>query len=322
MLSLFPVEKFFMLKDQYGRVIKKLRYSLTDKCNLRCHYCMPVNQTFKDEKHFLSLDDSFDIIHDLYQRGVEEIRFTGGEPLMRSSFSAIMDKICSIPFKKRGLTTNGIFLDKYFDVLKRNNIYSLNISLDSLNSDLFKKITYGDYLDRIIKNILLAKEMGFFVKINVVMMKGVNDHELLSFIDFSAKYQIEIRFLELMRIGYALPNQTNQFISANELILRLKNEMELKSIMMPQDSTSFNFLTPTGAQIGFIASESQPFCGQCSRWRLSSDGVLRACLLKDDGLSVKGMNQSQRNLVFDQVLGIKPERRPKEVFHTMNTIGG
>lgn len=311
-----------MLKDQYGRVIKKLRYSLTDKCNLRCHYCMPLNQTFKDEKHFLSLDDSFDIIHDLYQRGVEEIRFTGGEPLMRSSFSAIMDKICTIPFKKRGLTTNGILLDKYFETLKRNHVYSLNISLDSLDSLTFKKITHGDYLDRVLKNILLAKEMGFVVKINVVMMRGVNDHELLSFVNFSAKYQIEIRFLELMRIGYALTNQADQFISAQELISTLKNEMELKSLMMPEDSTSFNFLTSTGAQIGFIASESLPFCGQCSRWRLSSDGVLRACLLKDDGLSVKGMNKSQRDLIFDQVLGIKPERRPKEVFHIMNTIGG
>lgn len=310
------------LIDDHGRRIRKLRVSLTDKCNLRCHYCMPVNQTFMDESKYLSPNEITEIVKELAGLGLEEVRLTGGEPLMRKSFAEIVDKLGALELKKLALTTNGIFLDKYLDVLKANRVFYLNISLDSLNEENFKKITFGNYLKKVVNNIKLASEAGFVVRVNTVMMKGVNDHEVFDFVKLSEDLGIEVRFLELMRIGFACGEQKDQFISAKEMIDRIKPKMELKNVISPLDSTSFNFVTSTGAQIGFIASESQPFCGQCSRWRLSADGILRACLLKDDGKNIRELSPENRIEMYRALLGLKPAMRPIEVSHHMNAIGG
>ncbi|MBA2405719.1 MAG: GTP 3',8-cyclase MoaA [Bdellovibrionales bacterium] len=310
------------LIDDHGRKIRKLRVSLTDKCNLRCHYCMPVNQTFMDEGKYLSVNEISEVVGELVGLGVEEIRLTGGEPLMRKSFVEIVQKLGALKIKKMALTTNGILLDKYLEVLKANRIFHLNVSLDSLDQENFKKITFGNYLSKVVSNIKLAQQAGFIVKINTVLMKGVNDHEILDFIKFSEETGVEVRFLELMRIGFSCGEQNTQFMSAREAIEVIKPKMELKPISSPLDSTSFNFLTSNGAQIGFIASESQPFCGQCSRWRLSADGILRACLLKEDGKNIRALSSDERMEMYRALLGMKPAMRPAEVSHHMNAIGG
>lgn len=310
------------LTDQHGRSIRKLRLSLTDKCNLRCHYCMPLDATFMDEKKYLSPDEYYELVSDLCEYGLQELRLTGGEPLMRKSFTDIAQKLSSLPVKKIGLTTNGIFLDKYLDVLWDNRIHYLNVSLDSLNEENFRKITYGNHLKRILRNIDLARDKGFIIKINAVAMRGVNAHEIFDFIEYSALTGIEVRFLEVMRIGEACTKQSEQFIPAREMIALLKTKYDLKPVVKESDSTSFNFLLDNGAQIGFIASESQAFCGQCSRWRLSADGILRACLLKDDGISVKQTTKQEREHIYQSLLGMKPFHRPVEVTHLMHAIGG
>lgn len=308
-----------MLIDPSGRKIRKLRVSLTDKCNLRCHYCMPVDQKFMDESRYLSPEEICDVVRELVAHGLEEVRLTGGEPLMRKSFPQILSMLSSLRLKKIALTTNGIYLDQYLDLLKECGVFHLNISLDSLDAENFKKITKGNQLERIILNIRKAVNLGMVVKINTVMMKGVNDHEILDFVAFAKNENVEVRFLELMRIGHARAEQNEQFMTAREMIAQIKEVHGLKSIVMPEDSTSYNFVTDTGANIGFIASESEPFCGHCSRWRLSADGILRACLLKEEGLSVK---TEDRLIVYQELLGMKPVSRPKEVTHSMNEIGG
>lgn len=310
------------LIDDHGRKIRKLRVSLTDKCNLRCHYCMPIDQKFMDESRYLSADEYAEIVSELVGFGVEEVRLTGGEPLLRKSFVEIVEKLSKVGLKKLALTTNGIYLDKYLDVLKANGVFHLNISLDSLDEVNFKKITLGNHLSRVVENIKLASSQGFVVKINTVMMRGINHHELQDFARFSSELGVDVRFLELMRIGFAREEQEKQFISAREMMAILKEHMELKPVLSAHDSTSFNFLTSTGAQLGFIASESQAFCGACSRWRLSSDGVLRACLLKDDGKNIRGMTANDRSEMYRELLGMKPLMRPYEVTHQMNAIGG
>jgi len=307
------------LIDQHNRRIRKLRLSLTDKCNLRCHYCMPIDQTFMEENNYLSPYEIKEIVSELVSYGLEELRLTGGEPLLRRNFSDIALSLGTLPIKL-GLTTNGIFLDKYFNVLKKANILNLNISLDSLNEDNFKKITFGNHFHRVIENTLEAKRLGFKVKINTVAMKGINDHEVEDFINFSEENSIEVRFLELMRIGHACADQTKQFISADELMKKMNRHLTPEKVAL--DSTSFNFTTEHGGKVGFIASESKPFCGQCSRWRLSADGIMRACLLKDDGLSIKDKSADDRLLAYQTLLGMKPALRPLEVSHQMNQIGG
>jgi len=310
------------LIDEHGRQIRKLRLSLTDRCNLRCHYCMPIDMKFMDESRYFSADQYAEIIAHLCEHGLEEVRLTGGEPLMRKSFQEIVAKIAGLPLKKIGLTTNAILLDRHLDCLKRHGILYLNISLDSLDERNFKKITHGDHLARVLKNIGLARSMGFHIKINTVAMRGINDHELFDFVEWSREMGIEVRFLELMRIGHAIENQKSQFIEASEMIKRLETRYPLKPKHMAPDSTSFNFITACGAQLGFIASESKAFCGGCSRWRLSADGFLRACLLKDEGTSLLNSTPASRSEIFDQVLKMKPGLRPAEVAHSMNQIGG
>lgn len=310
------------LIDSHGRKIRKLRISLTDKCNLRCHYCMPVDSSFMSEDKYLNASEYALIVKELYQYGLEEVRLTGGEPLMRKSFAEIADQLSRIPLRKIGLTTNGIYLDKFLDVLVDKRIHHLNISLDSLNPFNFQKITFGNHLNRILKNIELAQKKNLLLKINVVAMKGINDHELFDFVNFSKNTGIEVRFLEVMKIGYAIEAQEAQYIPASELITRLKTRFTLKHVAKESDSTSFNYLLDNGAQIGFIASESQAFCGQCSRWRLSADGIMRACLLKDDGLSIKDTTPQDREHIYQSLLGMKPFMRPAEVKHFMNAIGG
>ncbi len=310
------------LTDSHGRKIRKLRLSLTDKCNLRCHYCMPVDSTFMDEKKFLKASEYTEIVSELVDLGVEELRLTGGEPLLRPAFEEIVRGISQLKLKKIGLTSNGIFLDRYLEILKENRVFHLNISLDSLDPENFMSITHGDYLDRVLENISRARKMGFVVKVNTVAMKGVNDHELENFVTYSRNTGIEVRFLELMRIGHARDAQKKQFIPAKEMIARLMERHLLKPIVKEGDSTSFNYLLDNGAQIGFIASESRPFCGQCSRWRLSADGILRACLMKDDGISIRNKTTEERIPVYQELLGMKPAMRPIEVSHQMNGIGG
>jgi GTP 3',8-cyclase len=311
-----------MLQDQHGRIIRKLRLSLTDKCNLRCNYCMPVDQQFMSEDNYLTPLEYEKVVGELVELGVEEVRLTGGEPLMRKSFPEIIQRLSQLKLKKLSLTTNGILLDKYFEDLKDTGIFHLNVSLDSLNPVNFKQITYGNHCQKVKENVIKAAALGFVVKINMVVMKGVNDHEILDFVNFSSQHGIEVRFLELMRIGHACGPQDHQFISAKEMLRVIEAQHLLKAITMPSDSTSFNFLTDSGAQLGFIASESQAFCGACSRWRLSADGILRACLLKEDGVALKGLKTEERFKAYQQLLGMKPLMRPLEVAHSMNAIGG
>ncbi len=310
------------LIDSHGRRVRKLRLSLTDKCNLRCHYCMPLDATFRDEKENLSPDEYADIIQDLCGYGLQELRITGGEPLMRKSFREIIQKLSSLPLKKIAMTTNGVFLDQYFEDLLKHRVHHLNVSLDSLNEKTFEAITHGKHLIRILNNIETARKLQFEVKINVVSMRGVNDHELFDFVEYSKTTGVEVRFLEIMRIGEALGKQEDQFLSSMELISRLKEKFSLTPVVKDYDSTSTNYILDNGARIGFISSESNAFCGQCSRWRLSADGVMRACLLKDDGISLKNTTTKEREAIYETLLGMKPFMRPKEVTHQMNAIGG
>lgn len=317
------MEQPLALVDPYGRRIRKLRVSLTDRCNLRCGYCMPVDALFQDPQTHLDPGEYETIVRELLGYGLEEVRLTGGEPLLAPQFGPVAERLGSLPLKKLGLTTNGILLPRWRETLKRVGIRHLNISLDSLDPDTFRGITHRDSLSQVLEGIeCVARDPGFVVKLNTVLMKGINDHEVEDLIEYAKALDVEIRFLELMRIGHACGDQSQQFISAQSVIERLGSRYHLQPVSQPLDSTSFNFTTACGARIGFIASESQPFCGHCSRWRLSADGVLRACLLKEDGIPIRHLTPLERAEAYQKLLGMKPYLRPAEVTHAMNQIGG
>jgi GTP 3',8-cyclase len=311
-----------MLADTHGRVIRKLRVSLIDACNFRCFYCMPEKSGFMPQSKLLNADEIFAITSALVERGIEEVRITGGEPTIRTDFREIVSKLAQLDLKKLGLTTNGYFLDRHIDFLNEVNCRHINVSLDSLNADKFNKITRRKAFDRTFANILDSQQAGLPIKLNVVLMRGVNDDEIMDFVKFSEAHRIPVRFLEVMRIGQVCSSSNDLFMAADQAIDVIGQHRDLAVLEVPRDSTSFNFKTSDGGEIGFIASESRPFCGNCSRWRLSADGFLRACLMSQKGVKIGGVPLSDYPQLITDVLAMKPTGRIVQIEQNMNQIGG
>jgi len=310
------------LIDPQGRLIHKLRLSLLDACNLRCLYCMPEEASFMDKSKLLSSLEIKQMCASLVSLGIDEIRLTGGEPTLRADLLEIVEELSKLPLKKLALTSNGIRTKELLPRLKKTNCHYLNFSLDSLNRKNFSRVTGRDRLEEVIVSILSAKEMGFNVKVNMVVMNGVNEHELKDFVRFSASHNIEVRFLELMRIGIARDQFNKKFISAQKMIELFKKSWSFEKIEMPIDSTSFNYKLDNGANIGFIASESRPFCGGCSRMRVGADGKLRPCLMVNDGVSIKNKSKNEIEEILHKVMALKPIDRIFDVDQGMYQIGG
>lgn len=310
------------LQDPHGRNIRKLRVQLTDACNFRCFYCMPQGTRFQNARHFLSPGEIGGICSELRSMGVEEIRVTGGEPTVRSGFDAIMEKLAGIPWKKFGLTTNGFLLADKLPLLKDLGCTHVNVSLDSLEEQKFQSITGSPHFRTVLAAILRAKAMGFEVKVNAIVFRGINHLELPAFLRFSAEHGVEVRFLELMRVGPAIGEHQDRFMAAREMIDVLNLEAELLPVSSAVDSTSFGFRTSAGARVGFIASESKPFCGACSRLRLSATGKLRSCLFSDTGVELKGRDRLDYPEILREVMALKPTGRLPRIHQPMNQIGG
>jgi cyclic pyranopterin phosphate synthase len=313
------------LIDSEGRRLKKLRLNLLDACNMRCLYCMPIDQKFKKINSLLSPIEISNIVANLKRFGIEEVRLTGGEPLLHPKFKSIVKELSQLGLKKLGLTTNAILLNENLGFLKENGVSSINISFDSLNPASFEFITKTDQFEEVKAAILKAKAMGFNVKLNTVMLKNINFEEVDNFLHFSAQNDIEVRFLELMKIGEALQYFDRHFVSADEAISRISRTWNLNKVEMPTDSTSFNYLaTKNGklAKIGFIASESKPFCNGCSRLRLSNQGTLRPCIMINEGPNLNNLAPENYELTLNELIEKKPKTRLHSTNFKMNEIGG
>ncbi|HEX2613030.1 MAG TPA: GTP 3',8-cyclase MoaA [Fibrobacteria bacterium] len=311
------------LTDPSGRVMRKLRVSLTDACQYRCFYCMPENPSFTRNADLLSPAEYRAICGELVERGIEELRVTGGEPTVRPEFREIMTALAEIPAKRLSLTSNGQLLERHLGFLQDLGCDHLNISLDSLDAGRFDRVTGGGDFRKVMACIERAATMGFHLKINAVVFRGVNDDELPEFARWSAATGIEVRFLEYMKIGPGhREHWESRFVPASEMIERLEASFSLRSVAVPVDSTSFVFETPEGARLGFIASESRPFCASCSRLRLSATGVLRSCLMSERGASLRSVPVSGYDDIIPSVLAMKPGGRIHHVDQAMHEIGG
>ena len=310
------------LTDSHGRHLKKLRLSLIDACNFRCTYCMPEDAHFYHKNELLSASEFIEMVSALQGYGVEEVRVTGGEPTLRHDFIDIMKGLSDIPLKKLALTSNAFALEKYLVELKDTACSSINISIDSLNPERFFKITKSNSLEKVLCATLSARDLGFKVKVNCVMMKGVNDDELNDFIAFSAKENIEVRFLELMKIGVMTQQFEKSFITAREMMKAMNKDSSWEIQTVDKDSTSFRYHLENGAQIGFIASESMPFCQNCSRLRLDPKGILRGCLMREEGFSLRGILPQDYPEVLTKVVNSKPMDRIESIDRPMYLMGG
>jgi GTP 3',8-cyclase len=310
------------LRDGFGRSIRKLRISLIDACNFRCFYCMPEQPKFKPFSALLTAGEIVGICSQLNRFGLSHMRMTGGEPTLRGDFDAIVRGLSELPLTKLGLTTNGFLLHQKLDLLADSACRHINLSLDSLRADRFQRITGTTHFERVRRNILAARARDLQVKLNVVVCRGTNDDELLDFVAFSAAHGIPVRFLELMKIGPRFREFGSLFVSADEMMETIRSRHDLRPLPVEADSTSFVFRTEHGAEIGFIASESRPFCSSCSRLRLSATGHLRACLMSERGLNVRGLSAEQLQSALRAVMGMKPGGRLPHVEQAMYQIGG
>ncbi len=311
------------LIDEHGRVMRKLRVSLTDACNYRCFYCMEENPVFTAPFRLLSPMEIADICGNLVEMGLEEIRVTGGEPTLRPEFPEIIERLSTLPVKTLALTTNGHYLEKHLAHLKTTNLTRINVSIDSLDEGRFHSITRGGELRRVLRALFQARDMGFEVKLNAIVFRGINEEEIVEFARFSADEGIEVRFLEYMKIGPGISDFNTRFVPARDVRARLQGALgALIPVSVARDSTARVYTTSQGARVGIIASESEPFCGDCSRLRLSATGMLRPCIMMNTGLSLRGVRSEDYPEIVGKVVSWKPEGRLPEIAQGMYQIGG
>ena len=279
------------LIDTFGRVHNNLRISVTDRCNLRCTYCMPEEVVFLDRGELLTFEEITRFVEIAAPLGIDKIRLTGGEPLMRRDLPRLVSMLVAVPgIRDIGLTTNGILLADQAQAFFDAGLRRINISLDTLNPDRFRQLTRRDGLDRVIAGILAAKKAGFEpIKLNAVSIRGVTEHEVVPLARFAREHGLEMRFIEYMPIG-ADHWERGKVYFAHEIMEQL--EQEIAPLVPVEDydprapAMEFRY-TDGGGNIGIIASVSRPFCLSCNRLRLTAEGKLRNCLFALDEVDIK-----------------------------------
>ncbi len=281
------------LTDSFGRKIDNLRISVTDRCNFRCRYCMPEEgMTWLDHRELLTYEEIVKITGVLAEMGVRKVRLTGGEPLMRKELPRLVAGLAGVRgLRDIALTTNGFFLAEQAAELARAGLRRINVSLDSLDRATFEKMARRDYLERVLAGIDEALRAGLGpVKINVVLIRGVNDGEIERFANLARSSPIVVRFIEFMPIGSDDGWSNDRVITTAEVLGRL-GDLGFPTVGVTredgQPADRYRFADGAG-ELGFISSVSAPFCDTCNRIRLTSDGHLRTCLFSAGETDLKG----------------------------------
>ena len=314
------------MKDQFNRTINYLRVSVTDRCNLRCFYCMPEEGiTKKDHTEILRDEEILEAVHAAVKLGITKIRITGGEPLVRKGIYELIAKIRALKgVTEVVITTNGILLKDNIKKLKHAGISRVNLSLDTLSEKTYQKITKSrtmpDYYGII--ESLIEHDMTP-IKVNAVLLKGINDHEVAAFIELADRYDLRVRFIELMPIGHLPFDYDKHFISKDAILNRYKTlKPEIK------DGVAHYYTSDNKrGKIGFINPISHKFCATCNRIRMTADGKIKPCLHTNEELSIKNLTQVQLQEQLTRAINNKPlshrlSNKSAPIHRTMNKIGG
>lgn len=316
--------------DKFGRTIEYLRISITDRCNFRCIYCIS-HQDWKwvPFSEILSFEEIEEIVKVGTKLGVKRVRLTGGEPLIRKDVEILIKKLASLPdLKDLSLTTNGYYLEELGSKLKKAGLNRINISLDTLDREKFKRITGLDGLDKVLRGVEAALSLAFYpVKINVVVIRGFNDEEILDLAKLSLDLPLEVRFIEFMPIGKNYLWDEKHVVLASEI----KKILSSYKPLLPDFSVgggpakTFRWEGAKG-KIGIISPITEHFCNTCNRFRITPDGKLRPCLFSDIEINLKpALREKKISLsdLFVQALKVKPERRQlNPILRPMRAIGG
>lgn len=290
------------LEDKFGRKIKYLRLSVTDRCNLRCFYCMPAEGiTYLPKEHLLTYEEMLRLTDIFSSLGVDKIRITGGEPFARKDLIHFLSKLSENQrLDKISITTNGILTRPYLAELKNLGINQVNLSLDTVNAENFHKITRRDEYGKVIDTFHQMISDGFKVKINAVIMDGINDQEIVDLAKMAVQYPVSVRFIEEMPFNGGISSADGIKWNHIAIFNQLKSAFpDIKKVKAPKNSTSDNY-TFNGAkgEVGIIAAYSRTFCGTCDRIRITSTGELRTCLYGHNVLDLKQLLRDQKSDEF------------------------
>ncbi|WP_429463306.1 GTP 3',8-cyclase MoaA [Neobacillus sp. B4I6] len=288
--------KHSLIQDQLKRPLRDLRISVTDRCNFRCSYCMPAeifdkNYAFLPKEHLLTFEEIERLAKIFVQLGVKKIRLTGGEPLLRRDLPVLVQKLLKIDgIEDIGLTTNGVYLVKYAADLKKAGLKRVNVSLDAIDDELFKKINgRGVSIKAVLKGIETARTEGLEVKINMVVKKGMNDREIIPIVSYFKEQGITLRFIEFMDVGSTNGWNFDQVVSKKEIYDIIQAVYPLE----PIEPSYFGEVAKrccyvgTNTEVGFITSVSESFCSSCTRARISAEGKLYTCLFAAKGFDLR-----------------------------------
>lgn len=323
------------LTDPFGRTIEYVRLSVTDRCDLRCVYCLPKGfKDFEVPEHWLSFDEIERVIRAFGELGVHRVRITGGEPLVRKNMPQLAARLARLPgIQDLSLSTNAVQLAKHARALKDAGVARLNVSLDSLQSERFHAIT-GGKLEKVLAGLQAAKEAGFHpVKINMVVMKGVNDDEVEDLVEYCIANDFTLRMIETMPMGETGRDATRQYMDLQIVKQRLAERYELIPTVMNGGGPARYFkVGGSNLRIGFITPISQHFCATCNRVRLSVDGTLYMCLGQEHNFELRpllraGISDADLRAAIVTAIALKPERhefsdKPEKILRFMSKTGG
>lgn len=323
-----------MLIDSYGRQIQYLRLSVTDRCDLRCSYCMPAGfRDFEDCANWLSFDEIERVVAAFARLGLERIRLTGGEPLLRKNLPKLAARLSALPgITDLSLSTNGTQLAKHAGALRAAGVSRLNVSLDSLNQARFATITRRDVLGRVLDGLTVARAEGFApIKINMVAMDGTSDAEIDAMVAFCMEHHFVLRLIEVMPVGET--GRRTAAVDLGPVQQRLRARFGLVDGIVAGAGPARYLVSPDGScKIGFITPISQHFCETCNRVRLSVDGTLYLCLGKNDQADVRGplragCSDDELDALLLDAIRRKPLRhefreQPAQVVRFMSSTGG
>ncbi len=324
-----------ILRDSYGRAIRDLRVSLTDRCNFRCFYCLPHGEPpIAPKEEMLSYEEIEYVCEIFVELGIEKIRLTGGEPMLRKDIETIVAKLArfkdSDKLKHVGhlqdlaLTTNGYFLPERALALKNAGLDRVTISLDSLKRDVFKQMTGVDVLDKVLDGIAAAKSAALQpIKINAVIVRGHNEDEVADFAAFAREHDVKMRFIEFMPLDSGHDWARSDVVSGKEIRQRIEERFPLVRVNVDRGSdTSSRYRFADGGlgEIGIIAPVTEPFCGACSRIRLTADGQIRTCLFSTVEHSLRDVVRSgaSRSEIIEFIESVVLKKEPK---HFINEPG-
>lgn len=287
-----------LIEDRYGRRFRTLRVSLLQHCNLGCVYCVSGEDELKQANRLsagesLSVDELLAIIRRLHgQLGLEHIRLTGGEPLLYTGLAALIRGIRDIGIGSVRLTTNGFLLDKQAGQLKEAGLEALNVSLDAIDEEIFFRISRRHSAGRIIRGVDAALHAGLDVKLNAVVMKGINDSEIMALLEFAFSRGLRIRFLEVMAMGHLHDDAGRYLVTQEEILEVIGSHYRLEPLARARAATARYWKTQDGHVFGVIANESEPFCRDCDRLRLDSSGKIYGCLSSNQPIGL-GLDEGE-----------------------------